>query len=291
MRQPASVPPVGQRHGQGRQRQGGVQGGGKRPADHAPAIAIQHDGQEKPAFGGRNISEVGHPDFVGPGRRGGPLGQAVGGNRLVVAALSGLRSEAAARAHAQALVLHQPAHAALAASVAAGLQFMGQPDASVRPPARDKSGHQGFGQTGILLLARAGAAAGGSSANRRRTGVAPVFGISMPINAGSTAPRTVSAARSDGPDAGATGTTVIKLRAVPGMSSRINLLRRRLPEGAEPCLADWPGQPRFQACGLRALAAANRLAKGASWPVASGRTCNSVTMLAQSAWCCAHWRW
>ena len=74
-------------------------------------------------------------------------------------ALGGLRTEDAARAGVEIFGPHQPAHAALAAKVTARPQFAGQADAPVGAALLDEHGLHFLAQTGILLLARAGAAA------------------------------------------------------------------------------------------------------------------------------------
>lgn len=90
-------------------------------------------------------------------------------------AVGGLRTEAAARPGLQALAPHQPAHAALAAGMTARPQFMRQAHAPGGATLLDAHGLPFRAQTGILLRARAGAAAPvvGRAARHAQQGAAP----------------------------------------------------------------------------------------------------------------------
>ena len=92
------------------------------PADDFAAVEVQDGRQVKPAFLGLDIGEVGHPELVGRGGLG-RLGQAIGGNGLVVVAVGGLDAIAALLAAAQTLFLQESsdAVASMAASFFAQL--------------------------------------------------------------------------------------------------------------------------------------------------------------------------
>ena len=64
----------------------------KRERDRA--VKVQNGGHVKPAFFGLNVGDISDPDLVGRSSLWG-LGQAVGGNGLVMVAVSGLNAVAA----------------------------------------------------------------------------------------------------------------------------------------------------------------------------------------------------
>ena len=64
-------------------------------------MEIHDAGEIKPAFGGGEVGDVGHPDLVG-GRGCGGLGEAVRSDRMVVVAVGGPQAMPAPLAAAEA---------------------------------------------------------------------------------------------------------------------------------------------------------------------------------------------
>lgn len=106
---------------------------------------------------GGQTGEVGDPNGVRPGRSR-ALRQEVGSDGRVMAAVDGLGTVAAVRPGAQFLGPHEPAHPPLAAGVATGLEFLGQAHAAIGAALLHKHGLDQSSQSGLLLLAWAGAA-------------------------------------------------------------------------------------------------------------------------------------
>ena len=83
------------------------------PADDLATAGTQDNGQIQPAFGRRQLGEVAHPDWIGPGR-GGPLGQPVLRHGQAGLTLRGERAEAALGFGAYPLLPQEPSPTVLA---------------------------------------------------------------------------------------------------------------------------------------------------------------------------------
>src|ERR1039458_8806885 len=71
----------------------------------ASAVEVQNAGQVEPTLLGLDVSDVANPDLVGR-TRSGQIGQAVGGNGLVVVAVGRTDPEPAFGASTEALLAH-----------------------------------------------------------------------------------------------------------------------------------------------------------------------------------------
>jgi hypothetical protein len=145
-----------QGHGEGVEDQSGVDGIGHGPADDLSAEEIENGGEEKPAFAGMDVGDVGHPDLVGRGGLRG-LGQAVGSDGVVVVAIGGADAVAALLATAQAHGVHDAGDAF--ASMAASVGTEGGLDARA-PVGATATGVDGLDLDGeVLVLESAGSGA------------------------------------------------------------------------------------------------------------------------------------
>ena len=147
---------MGACHGQGILHKPCVDGGSHGPADDAPAAMI-HDGSEvEPVvMGGLDVGDVGNPDLVGTlGRR--HLGEAVGGDGVVVVAVGGPDAVAGLLATAQALGAHEPGDASTAVPAALRAQAGRDARAAVSAATLVEDACDVVVDAGVLLGAVAG---------------------------------------------------------------------------------------------------------------------------------------
>ena len=103
-------------HGQCRDRQIRPHVVTHRPADDLPCEKIEHDSQIEPSFLGWDIGDVSEPDLIRPlGDEF--LGEPVGGNGPIMAAVCGACSEPARRYCLDTVMAHEPLNPATARRV------------------------------------------------------------------------------------------------------------------------------------------------------------------------------
>ena len=146
---------MSQGHAPGGQNQFGVNVFAHGPAGEAAAVKVQNAGQIEPAFLGGDIGDVPKPDLVGRAG-GGQIGQAIGGDGLVVIAVGGADAEAAFGASTEALQAHETGNAMAAISVAGPAQRFLNAGAAVGLAALLMNLDDLLGQAPIFQGARAG---------------------------------------------------------------------------------------------------------------------------------------
>ena len=96
---------MSKRHAPGREDQLGVDVLVHGPADDPTAVDIHDAGQVEPALLGGDVGDVPDPDLIGSAR-GGQIGQAIGGDGLVVVAVGGVDPEPTFGASTEAFLTH-----------------------------------------------------------------------------------------------------------------------------------------------------------------------------------------
>lgn len=124
---------LAQRHHQSGQRHRRVEGGAHGPADQAATATVEHASDVEPAFVGRHVSQIAHPDLVRLGR-GRQRREPVGGNRMRVSAVGGAHAIPSPLSTPQAVLPHQASDAMPPHRFTLRAQFHRDPRAAIRFP-------------------------------------------------------------------------------------------------------------------------------------------------------------
>ena len=118
-------------HGEGVERQAGLEIFLHSPADDFAAVEIHDAGQIEPTFPGSNVGNVADPNLVDAGRRA-LSGQAIGGDGMRMVAVGGADAKAARAPSDQAVLAHEFFDAFTTAGVAARSEDVSEAWAAVR---------------------------------------------------------------------------------------------------------------------------------------------------------------